>query len=52
MCWRKENKNLNVERFRVEREFAQGSLCVEFERVNVMLPPLFIVVQIPQTVLG
>ena len=28
----KENKNLKVvERFRVEREFAQGSLCVELE---------------------
>ena len=28
----KENKNLKVvERFRVEREFAQGSLCVELK---------------------
>ena len=33
MCRRdKENKNLKVvERFRVEREFAQGSLCIELE---------------------
>ena len=30
---KKENKNLKVvERFRVEREFAHGRLCVELER--------------------
>ena len=34
MCWlKKENKNLKVVmRFRVERELAQGNLCVELER--------------------
>ena len=31
------------ERFRVERRFAQSSLCVELERLNVALFPLFIV---------
>ena len=40
----KENKNLKVvERFRVEQEFAQGSLCVELEeRLNDVLGLVFI----------
>ena len=45
MCrWKKENKNLKVvERFRVEREFAQGNLCVELKGAsNVVCRIVFI----------
>ena len=45
MLAKKENKNLKVvERFRVERGFAHGSLCIEFVGggVNDALPSVYI----------
>ena len=39
----KENKNLKVvERFHVERELKQGSLCVELEGTGMMHPSLYL----------
>ena len=35
----KKNKNLKVERFHLERGFAQGRLCVELERPECYAPP-------------